>query len=387
MAFDAEHLKYWAAEAVTKYLNTGTALTDVVSSIAIREKLNLEQMKRLVEVTNQVAYLKLLESAKDRTFKFPLAIYEDVVSKTVTPISKEASEMTSSSPLDIVAKLRETPEMEKAASEQEMEQQLLEKFAMENSEKIIFHLRKQAEELACRDLYLEEELYRQAREVRGDAYLAEKLEKVAGENYAELSVLLTGKVLEKKAMPLFQDKDLEKVAKLAATYREAKEVLASAQALDNQIEKLAFLGPLVSTVAKAPGIALAKGATRSMGGVVGTAAVLGEASQIRSKNSVSQAIHGMSKAAETESTKDLDPYEKSQPGAETIREATELDNILDKEAAANKRLIGGLLGKMIPEGLTPGQRFQRVVTGADLYGQGMIIRPKESVWESLHGGE
>ena len=85
MAFDAENLKYMAARAVTEYLNQGKSLNKGVADIAVEHKLNQDQIARLVETTNKVAYVKVMETATDRAGSFPLASVAEVNELVVYP--------------------------------------------------------------------------------------------------------------------------------------------------------------------------------------------------------------------------------------------------------------------------------------------------------------
>ncbi|WP_274932984.1 hypothetical protein, partial [Francisella tularensis] len=69
------------------YVVDGTSLSDGVAKVATRDSLNTEQISRVVEVVNQVAYLKFQQEASDKTFEFKVAEIPEVLTKMTTPSS------------------------------------------------------------------------------------------------------------------------------------------------------------------------------------------------------------------------------------------------------------------------------------------------------------
>jgi len=108
-----EDLKTTTAEIVSAYLNNQVPLNQSIADVAKRDKLTDDYIKRLVESTNTVTYLKIHERSKDKTFEFPLASFEGVKDYlTATPIEKAASTTQPSiNPLEFFA-----PPMTKEAS-------------------------------------------------------------------------------------------------------------------------------------------------------------------------------------------------------------------------------------------------------------------------------
>ena len=71
--FDSNYLTTSAVEVVRQYMNGHRTLSEAIADLATRDNLNSEQTARVVEVVNQVAYLKLQQDAEDKTFEFKLA--------------------------------------------------------------------------------------------------------------------------------------------------------------------------------------------------------------------------------------------------------------------------------------------------------------------------
>lgn len=71
-----------AEEAASLFLEKEVPLTDAVATIAIREKLNPLEVKRLTEKANVVATVRMLHISQDKKVTFDLAKYSDVLNKT-----------------------------------------------------------------------------------------------------------------------------------------------------------------------------------------------------------------------------------------------------------------------------------------------------------------
>lgn len=115
MDLTVEGLKQLAATVVAGFSFNNTSLNDGIIKAASDNNLNPEQIKRLIETSNQMAYLTKMAEASDRTFEFPVAEYDTVISHFLTPegIQKEASSVKKS-PLDIAREV--TSGIEKTAS-------------------------------------------------------------------------------------------------------------------------------------------------------------------------------------------------------------------------------------------------------------------------------
>lgn len=373
--FDNEQLKTLAAKAVSQFVARGVPLTDAVVAVSRENKLNTEQTKRLVEASNQVAYLKILETAKDRTFSFPVANYDDVMAKITTPegsMNKAAS--TNSSPLDII-KTHFGNELEKTASENEykVDAQEFIKVASEQElmgylPEIIFRHKANLEKIALEKGIMLERLMKSASEAKKDPFLGYKLQKFASHNTAELAQLLSVE-LEKVASersPIFKERDFVKLAEVDSLLTEAKDMLAREEFLKGELEKLAFSG-VIGRIAGSIFGKSATGVEKALGGKALTAYdYASTAKSIRPKDAaanVSKGYAGLNKAA------------AAPTGPTPVNQST-LDRISE---SWNKGVVSKLT-----RGKTLGQRVERAFTAFDYLSARPVIKPKDSVWDSLH---
>ena len=82
MPTTSKNFQELASEAADKLFDAGTSLDAAVAEVATREKLNPEEVRRLVEKTNVVATVKMLRASTDRKATIDLAEYETVLGKT-----------------------------------------------------------------------------------------------------------------------------------------------------------------------------------------------------------------------------------------------------------------------------------------------------------------
>lgn len=244
MAFDAEELKYMAAQAVGDYLNNGATLNEAVAKIAVDKQLNGEQLSRLVETTNKVAYLKVLENTTDRTVSFPLASVAEVNDAIIAPrsegVEKVAHCSSVRSPLDIVSGIRTAP-MEKVASEAGYEFKLSDQEIDANMLKVAGYFRKQFEDVAMAKEVLLADLVKAAAALREDPLAGAKIA-VKSTMPEELCKLAGVEVGENSLGRPFYERELEKVAGLDSLWQEAKALTAREDQLNAQLEKFAGMG-------------------------------------------------------------------------------------------------------------------------------------------------
>lgn len=120
MHLTTDGLKKMAALSVAALKNEGTTLNDSITKVAMDNEMNSDQVKRMVETTNQLAYLSELDGQDDRTFEFDVANYDDILDGMVPGVGmdKAASETTGMNPMELVSK-GFNPQMEKAAAEKD----------------------------------------------------------------------------------------------------------------------------------------------------------------------------------------------------------------------------------------------------------------------------
>ena len=129
MYLTTDSLKRMAASCVAALKTEKVSLNDSITKIALENEMSADQVKRMVETTNQLAYLSELSTSDDRTFEFDVANYDEVIAGIMPTMNKEASAV-GGNPLELVAQSFQTP-LEKVAGEftQEFSLQDLQKVA------------------------------------------------------------------------------------------------------------------------------------------------------------------------------------------------------------------------------------------------------------------
>lgn len=89
-----ESLQDISVKCVTAFITKQASLSEAVATEAKALELNPEQIKRVIETSNTLAYLRQLKDADDRTFEFPVAEYGKVMSSIAVPTSTPASNPT-----------------------------------------------------------------------------------------------------------------------------------------------------------------------------------------------------------------------------------------------------------------------------------------------------
>ena len=90
-----ELLQDIAVKVVSQFMTKQSSLSGAIADEAKAHELNPEQIKRVIEASNTIAYLRQLEDAHDRSFEFPVAEYRDVMGKMVLPdtVTKTADQL------------------------------------------------------------------------------------------------------------------------------------------------------------------------------------------------------------------------------------------------------------------------------------------------------
>lgn len=119
MQLTNDGLKKLAALSVATFNNEGIPLNDSLTKIALDNEMNSDQVKRMVETTNQLAYLSELDNSGDRTFEFNVANYDDIMDGIIpaSGMDKSASESKGMSPMDTINSVYDP--MTKVAQEKE----------------------------------------------------------------------------------------------------------------------------------------------------------------------------------------------------------------------------------------------------------------------------
>lgn len=239
--FDSEKIKGLAVKAVTGFVTDGTSLNDGIAKIASEENLNPEQIKRVVEASNTIAHLKLLESSKDRTFEFPVAKYESVLGKMVMPegYTPTPTQLAKEQDIDSAASRGDAKNenIKYASSREELETYVarsliavktnLEKLAYDKQEKLL-------------------EIEDSIKKLQKAEFPMEKLAEVAEEEDFNL-VFGIEKSASLNDKLVFTDRDLAEARRLVGLLKEAREIIKE------EHEKQAWVAAAAGTLGKALG--------------------------------------------------------------------------------------------------------------------------------------
>jgi hypothetical protein len=241
-SFTPDFLKNSAVLIASQFLASNKPLSSGVAEVAVKSSLNNEQIKRLVEVVNQVTYLKLLSTATDRTFEFPLAKYEEVLGIMVSPESSIMSNDQNVSPLAIASGSNQGG-LNKEASVSEYEPSDQEKIAYIRSH--IFAARNRLEKIAEREVTLLDEISRITAQCKEDEDFMEKAAMVTDgdeDTLNKLAMLVYGATKEWTGESLFYDTELEQAKDTIGLLKEAFDLTDERKKLEASLSKVAFLG-------------------------------------------------------------------------------------------------------------------------------------------------
>lgn len=276
MELDNEQLKDISVSVVEGFINHKVPLNEGIAKQASEMELNSDQIKRVVEASNTIAYLRLQKEAEDKTFEFPVGDYEGVMKTMVLP----SGEVEPRGQTKIAGVLDETNFFEPTIDPEQQRSWL--RTSMLNN-----HY--QLEKIAVEKEGLAYAILDAARALSKDEYALEKLAEVCEEDvYARLSSLLTKEADYKLRERVFRDGDLNVARELVDIYKQATELLEEEkerQGLDkraftgvkNELKHMAQnvgAGKLGSAANNAAGAA-ATALGHTVGGVVGAAGGLG----------------------------------------------------------------------------------------------------------------
>ncbi len=263
MQFDQDTIKDLGVYAVQQFVSHGTPLNDSIAEKARGLRLTEEQVKRVVEATNVIAFLKLRSEAQDKTFEFDVADFDGVMEKIMTP-SVNTSVVAS------------RPVMEKAASVAafdiplEVPQENLHQYLG----KQLYQIRAELEKVAYDYHYASFDLESKVNTLVKQANWQERLQAVTEPQQFEslCTVLCAGSGLEKSASLkdlVFVGKELEIAKGLVEHIKQASALSVRKAELEGMEKKAlaalaSLVGKSVSGLASASG-KLAGGAARGAG--------------------------------------------------------------------------------------------------------------------------
>ena len=299
-----QDLQAIAVQCTSDFFNSGVPLSEGLSKIASERNLNPEQLKRAVEATNTLTYLKSVEVGSDRTGEFPLADYDDIVKMASIPESLFTKVASTEEPKSFSESALDYEGMVKQAEEALTYTPPV--VAEMTSSEVMLNLVKQAsinrralEDATDKSYRLLEQLEKTASELRGEPRLVEILSAVSRDRVEFVKLAsLTGcemtRYLESDLASYLIQKgggfrsamtkaaslsaDLEKAAGLVAEIKERTELNERVTPLVEGLQKQAFLGATAGVVGRALGSALG-GTAKTLVGTpvktVGKAAVNG----------------------------------------------------------------------------------------------------------------
>jgi hypothetical protein len=225
MELDQDQIKDLSVSAVERFLNEKIPLEDGICKTASELELNSEQIKRVVEASNTIAYLKLQKEAEDKTFEFPVASYEGVMAKMCMP-EKQASDVTMTDFVQMhiagLTKEASAPvvETEPAYEPDEQTKQVLARQALMRNHQSL-------EKIAVEKAGLAYALVDAAMELRKDEWAIEKLAEVCDEDqFTKLAFLVEGKTDSPVRERVFRDNELNGVRQFLDLYKQAQALMA-----------------------------------------------------------------------------------------------------------------------------------------------------------------
>lgn len=199
MNLTVDALKQLAAGVVAGFTIGGTPLNEGIIKVASDNQFNPEQIKRLVEASNQIAYLHKMAETTDRTFEFEVANYDEVINSFLTTdgMSKQAS-ASKGSPLDIVMSDVAAP-MEKKASDATVNSLFSDGEKLKMLESQFYSGRAKLEDMHIESHNIAESLIKQANMLKQDPEALDKIAQFCGADatkYNEINRLVFGHVKE-----------------------------------------------------------------------------------------------------------------------------------------------------------------------------------------------
>lgn len=217
-----EEIRDISVKAVEDFLNNNVPLSAGLAKQAAAYELNSEQVKRAVESTNNIAYLKVLQLSKeDRTIEFPLAKYAEVMTAATVPDNFQEKSAAAIS-------VEQKDAMEKQASAYENRE-------LEHGEKLAYFIKSAAankealERIQIESMNVAERLVKTAKAINSDEKWMDKLACVTTEQeFKELSILVSGSVQKYRdiaSVGLFKEAQLSEVKGFADLYKQARELV------------------------------------------------------------------------------------------------------------------------------------------------------------------
>lgn len=232
MQFDQDTIKDLAVYAVQQFVSNQVPLNESIAEKARGLQLNEDQVRRVVESTNVIAFLKLREGAEDKTFEFEVASFPGVMEALL-------GHSTDRGYVDMVGP---EPVLEKAAFDTSYE------VPKDQSHQTLFrahqHLRAELEKTAQEHYNCVSDLERFIPILVKQANWQDRLEYVCGEDFDRIMSAFGKSGFEKSAGSrdlVFVGKELEVANHVFSLIKQAAELQAERTNLES-MEKKALLG-------------------------------------------------------------------------------------------------------------------------------------------------
>ena len=255
-----ELLQDIAVRVVSQYMAKQACLAESIASEAKTLELNPDQIKRVIETSNTIAYLRQLEDATDRSFEFPVAEYRDVMGRMVLPEGTPTVTKT--------AGVRPCPLSEKAPASQ-INSDISENAEYDQQQKVAmlmketFRVKQTLQKLAEEGFMVSMRLEKLASVVQKDPFGFEKLIHVASPEDIESLTVLCGFEKTAETGSVFTSNELKDAISLNSLFKEAKEMIVDQAEMEDFIKRATEV--LIEKNAFSPGGAIVEGIGKGMG--------------------------------------------------------------------------------------------------------------------------
>lgn len=272
-----QDLQNIAVECTSNFFNKNIPLNESLCKIASERDLNKDQLKRAIEATNTLTYLKNVEVSKDRTSEFKVADYDSIMKLASIPDNVQELQKQASSTADMSNRydvtIEDTKNLIKTA-----EEKLSFSFPNLNEKEKLIHLRKYAQindralEKAQEDLeYTGLNLIKLAKEIRKNSQSKEFLSAldIDDERFEKIAELVLNEKVKRldyaKTSGLFKAAQLQSVKEFVDFYKVAEDLYSEIEYRKTAKEKIRTHLDYMEKAAFGPAIAAITGMTRLLG--------------------------------------------------------------------------------------------------------------------------
>lgn len=222
-----------SVRCASRFITKQASLAEAIADESKSHELNKDQIQRVIETTNTIAYLRQLQDSDDRTAEFPVADYNSVIGKMVLPSSPAITTNLEKISQDNTAS-------EDYKNDREFKISDREKMAMLTKE--AFKCKSVLEKMASDKICILQSILDTASDLIKSDNGLEKLAYVSDEIDYDSLVKLCG--FEKQASKtdlVFKDVDLVSANRLCGLYKQARELVAEEQKLKDSLSKAASI--------------------------------------------------------------------------------------------------------------------------------------------------